>query len=167
MQPSTSATLTYAQPHVSPQAYDFDFNAIASSSTNQWNNAAALQPGIPNDMNMFSSAGFQPTPLTMAGNTYGLTNPMNTEPNYMNYDMSSGLFGDMNTTTPPTATFDAPGLPFRGLDFIRNYDQESYSPTGIGQDSLWQSFDPGAFGDDPELPFTALGDIPEAHEGRS
>jgi hypothetical protein len=119
-----------------------------------------------NDMDIFSSAGFQSNPLTMVGNTYGLANAMGSEPTFMNYDIAGGLFGDVNAnTTPPTATFDAPGLPFRALDYIRNFDQDSYSPIGVGQDSLWQSFDPGAFGDDPELPFTALGDIPEAHEG--
>ena len=47
------------------------------------------------------------------------------------------------------------GLPFRGLDFIRNYNPSGY--LAGDQDSLWQSYDPGAFGYDPDLPFT-LGD---------
>lgn len=55
--------------------------------------------------------------------------------------------------TPPTALFDAPGLPFRGLDYMRNYCPGSYT-IGSDQDSLWQSYATGAFGYDPDLPFS-------------
>ncbi|EIW62114.1 uncharacterized protein TRAVEDRAFT_115809 [Trametes versicolor FP-101664 SS1] len=71
-------------------------------------------------------------------------------------------------TTPPSAGFAAPGLPFRGLDYIRNYDPTSGSPNagagapyvGLGeQDQYWQPFDAGAFGVDPEVAFTLGGDF--------
>lgn len=58
------------------------------------------------------------------------------------------------TTTPPTSSFAASGLPFRGLDYIRNYNSDTvpnYMQSGI-HDS-WQTFDPSAFGYDPDIPF--------------
>ena len=61
------------------------------------------------------------------------------------------------STTPPSAGFPGPGLPFRGLDYIRNYNNTGYS-IGTDQDGLWQTFDPNAFGIDPDIPFT-LGDL--------
>ncbi|KAG1726185.1 kinase-like domain-containing protein [Suillus paluster] len=56
-------------------------------------------------------------------------------------------------TTPPTTLFPPSELPFLGLDCICNYG----SSVGIDPNSVWQTFDAGAFGFDPELPFT-LGD---------
>ncbi|KAI0637850.1 fungal-specific transcription factor domain-containing protein [Trametes polyzona] len=68
-------------------------------------------------------------------------------------------------TTPPSAGFAAPGLPFRGLDYIRSYDPTSGSGSsafgGLGeQDQYWQTFDSSAFGGDPEMAFTLGGDFP-------
>lgn len=69
------------------------------------------------------------------------------------------------STTPPTSSFTAPGLPFIGLDYIRNYSTNGYcSPTG-DQDSLWHTIDTRTFGFDPELPFTFMDASPELHEG--
>lgn len=68
------------------------------------------------------------------------------------------------STTPPTASFDAPGLPFRGLDFLRQYNSGGYyaGDNFMGEpESLWQSYDPIAFNYHPDLPFT-LGD-PDIH----
>ena len=61
------------------------------------------------------------------------------------------------STVPELSGFGGPGLPFRGLDYIRNYNG-GYT-LGADQDGLWQTFDPGAFGLDPEIPFT-LNDLP-------
>ncbi|OCH94255.1 hypothetical protein OBBRIDRAFT_769925 [Obba rivulosa] len=66
-------------------------------------------------------------------------------------DMGMGVYG--LSGTPPSAGFAAPGLPFRGLDYIRNYNPGGYAAGG-DQDQLWQSFDGGVFGLDPEIPFT-------------
>ena len=68
-------------------------------------------------------------------------------------------------TTPPSAGFAAPGLPFHGLDFIRNYDPAASSGSaGAGpsyvtdQEQYWQnSYD--SFGADPDIPFTFGGDF--------
>jgi len=67
------------------------------------------------------------------------------------------------TDTPPTSAFAEPGLPFPGLDFIRNFN-----PGGISEDSheqqdaLWRSFDAGEFKYDPDLQFTFGDFLPEA-----
>jgi hypothetical protein len=74
---------------------------------------------------------------------------------YQNYDQAADLSGGLGIPVSPTSTAYPTSLPFRGLDFIRNYSLSGY---GAGeQDSLWQSYDAGAFGYDPDLAFT-LGD---------
>jgi len=90
-------------------------------------------------------------------NAFGF--PPSLDPTYPGYEGSPDLAMTGVSTTPPSSSFAAPGLPFRGLDYIRNYNPGGYS---ADQDSLWQSYDPGAFGLDPDLPFTlgdTLGDI--------
>jgi len=49
--------------------------------------------------------------------------------------------------------FSAMGLPFSGLEFIQNYPPDGYS-TDPNSNSLWQTFDAGAFIQDPEMPFS-------------
>lgn len=80
--------------------------------------------------------------------------------------------GDMNmglspiATNAPSSGFSGPGLPFRAFDFIRNYNSGGGGyPVSGDQEGLWQTFDPGAFGIDPEIPFT-LGDAVESQEGQ-
>lgn len=47
------------------------------------------------------------------------------------------------------------GLPFHGLEYIRNYNGSNY----MGEpDSLWQSYDPGAFYDSSDIPLI-FGDV--------
>jgi hypothetical protein len=92
--------------------------------------------------------------MTYAG-TYGSAPSSLMESSYLSYEPSSSDMGALSTT-PPTASFAAPGLPFRGLDYIRNYNPGVYSTSS--DQELWQSFDPGNFGYDPELAF-ALGDL--------
>ncbi|RPD61888.1 hypothetical protein L226DRAFT_72642 [Lentinus tigrinus ALCF2SS1-7] len=68
-------------------------------------------------------------------------------------------------TTPPSAGFAAPGLPFHGLDFIRNYNPAAppgnpgAAPSYMNdQEQYWQnSYD--SFGVDPEIAFTLGGDF--------
>lgn len=74
-------------------------------------------------------------------------------------DSLLGLQQPMSTQgdTPPTSSFATTGLPFAGLDFIRNYTPGGY---GDGQDGLWQGFDGGEFRYDPDLPFS-LGELME------
>jgi len=58
----------------------------------------------------------------------------------------------MDTTTQPEA-FPSMGLPFSGLEFIRDYHPDGYSADAASR-SLWQTFDAGAFVQDPEMPFS-------------
>ena len=66
-------------------------------------------------------------------------------------------------TTPPSSGFAAPGLPFHGLDYIRNYNPASGS-AGAGpsyvndQEQYWQS-SLDSFTVDPEIAFTLGGDF--------
>lgn len=65
-----------------------------------------------------------------------------------------GMNGFLNALTP----LETPGLPFQGLEMLRNYNTGSHGyPNGMDQDSLWQSYDPGAFGYAPEVTFTLGG----------
>jgi len=68
---------------------------------------------------------------------------------YPSYGGSYGAMMDM--ATQPEA-FSAMGLPFSGLEFIQNYS-DGYS-TDPASSSLWQTFDAGAFIQDPEMPFS-------------
>ncbi|KII95791.1 hypothetical protein PLICRDRAFT_34739 [Plicaturopsis crispa FD-325 SS-3] len=147
---NSNSTLS-SQPSTSSQ-FDYQYGIPQQlpniSSGHQWpGNGDGDQDG----MDIYSGSQ-QGGLFAYSGNAYGAPS----EPNYLGYD-------DINGGGLSTASFAAPGLPFRGLDYIRNYNPET---VGSGQDSLWQSFDPGAFGYDPELPFTALGDISETNDGR-
>ena len=77
------------------------------------------------------------------------------------YDASDLMPGLSSLSTVPELTdFSGPGLPFRGLDFIRNFNGGSsgtFTPGG-SQGDMWQTFDPGAFGLDPEVAFS-LSDV--------
>ncbi|KAF7301468.1 Zn(2)-C6 fungal-type domain-containing protein [Mycena indigotica] len=61
---------------------------------------------------------------------------------------------------PELSQFAAQGLPFRGLEFIRNYGATTGNGANyeMGEQDLWHSYDPGAFQLNPDLPFT-LGDV--------
>jgi hypothetical protein len=74
---------------------------------------------------------------------------------YPTYDSTDMGVAELSTT-PPTASFAGTGLPFRALDFIRNYNTGGYT-MGEQDSSLWQSYDPGVFEYNPDIPFT-LGD---------
>lgn len=137
----------------SPHRYEFDYgvqpSVLSQSNLHQWE-------GNNNEQQMFSPASADPS---LYNNSFGTYGPFDTYGNYDTSDLSTmtGL-----STTPPLSSFAASGLPFRGLDYIRNYNPSGYI-TG-DQDSLWQSYDPGAFGYDPDIPFT-LGDIhQDAHD---
>ncbi|KAL4241486.1 ABC-transporter-regulating transcription factor-like protein [Abortiporus biennis] len=139
---------------VPPSQFDYDFGLSQSPPTERWRGH--------NDAN-----GLKLYPTTTDAHASGsnfANNPMytpqtpTTDTSYLGYgqDFNTGLSG---MSTPPISTqFAGPGLPFRGLEFIRNYSPGGYNLSG-DQDSLWQTFDPGAFGYDPEIPFT-LGDFP-------
>jgi hypothetical protein len=140
--------------HVSsPYDYSMHHSPLASSSTHQWDANPSESRGI----DMYSS----PT----QSHSFPYVNyeaQSNTDTPW--YSGSSDQRYSALSTTPPSASFAAPGLPFPGLDYIRNYNSNGYS-VGGDPDSVWHTFD-GTFGFDPELQFT-LGDAPsELHEGQ-
>lgn len=152
---SASTSYNYSTPispiqASSPPHYEYDYalqSGLIQANSQQWNGNGAdrrgsdMFPSGSQDPSLYGNFGPYSTPLDGGFTAFEATSDMNV----------TGL-----STTPPTASFNASGLPFHGLDFIRNYHPGGY-PTG-DQDSLWQSYDPGAFGYDPDLPFT-LGDI--------
>lgn len=68
------------------------------------------------------------------------------------YPYGGSYAGTVDMSTQPEV-FSAVGLPFSGLDFIQNYPPEGYL-TDPASNSLWQTFDAGAFIQDPEMPFS-------------
>ena len=138
----------------SPHDYGIHHSPLASSGSHQWDGG----PGDHRTVDMYAS-GSQPSSLPYA--TYEHSSS-SIDPTW--YNSSSDVGYNHLSTTPPTSSFPGPGLPFLGLDYIRNYNSNGYSTSD--QDSLWQTFDSGAFGIDPELPFT-FGESPsDLREGR-
>ncbi len=135
--------------HSSSPSFDYEYSmpSTLNQPNSQWSNA-----GDAHSLEMFS-ASQDSTAFATSFNPY--TSPV--DGTFTGFD-AADISNTMSSlsTTPPSSSFAATGLPFRGLEFIRNYNPGGYS-TGE-QDALWQSFDPGAFGYDPELPFI-LGDF--------
>ncbi|KIY67354.1 hypothetical protein CYLTODRAFT_353365 [Cylindrobasidium torrendii FP15055 ss-10] len=122
--------------------------------------ASSAQPSSP----LYSEFGFdsqigQPATTQWNGNSSGLGMD-----NGMLYDYGygsgiDGMYAGFDSSMGgATTSFDAPGLPFRGLDFLRNYnnaDEPAAPYLTAEQDSgLWQSYEPVNFDYVPELPFT-------------
>ncbi|KAG8218413.1 hypothetical protein J3R82DRAFT_4038 [Butyriboletus roseoflavus] len=137
----------------SPRDYGLHHGALASTSSHQWDGGSGDHRGV----DMYAS-GSQPSSLPYA--TYEHSSS-SVDPAW--YGSSSDVGYTHLSTTPPTSSFPAPGLPFLGLDYIRNYNTNGYSTS---DQDLWQTFDGGAFGIDPELPFTFGESSSDLHEGR-
>ncbi|KAF8665799.1 hypothetical protein AX16_000244 [Volvariella volvacea WC 439] len=152
---------SYASP-ISPvqqssSRFDFDYtmhnNSLSQTASQVWNgtNNGTLNGGAPNSVDR-RGMDVYPTgnDLALYGASFGGFPAL--DPVFAGFDTNGGLAG--MSTTPPGSSFAATGLPFHGLEYIRNYAPGVY----VGeQESLWQSYDPGAFGLDPDLPF-AFGD---------
>lgn len=139
--------------HVS-STYDYGVHQspLASSSTHQWD----VSSGEPHNVEMY-----QPGPPG-SSLPYATYEHQNIDPSwYTGTDMGYSTL----STTPPTSSFPGPGLPFLGLDYIRNYNSNGYSLVG-DQDSLWQAFDARSFGLDPELPFPLMESSTDHHESQ-
>jgi hypothetical protein len=132
---------------------------LAQSSSQLWNG----NNGEQNGMDMFPSDSQLPN-LAFDGASYG-GNPA-LDSNFYQYEGSQDIGGSLSgfSSSSSTALFATPGLPFRGLDYLRNYSTGAYSP-GNDQDSLWQSYDPGVFGYDPDVPFNLGDPQPDNQEG--
>lgn len=135
---------------VSTSHFDYDFG-LSQSPSERW----ATPDGNTNGLKFFPS-GSQSQPPYSPTSFAPPSSAGPVEQAYLGYDgvgLDPTLF--MPGSSPPSSSaFAATGLPFRGLDFIRNYNPAGY---GAGSDQEWQAFDPGAFVYDPEIPFT-LGD---------
>ncbi|KAF9076408.1 putative fungal-specific transcription factor [Rhodocollybia butyracea] len=154
---ASAHTFSYGSPGLSSvqipspryDSYEFgisnnNLNNFQSNSQQMWN---GQQQGVDMYSDMYGPNSVYPSPLE----------------GYSGFDPSHDGMNALSTT-PPTASFDAPGLPFRGLDFLRQYNSGGYyaGDNFMGEpESLWQSYDPIAFNYHPDLPFT-LGD-PDIH----
>lgn len=149
--------------HVSsPPQFDYDYAMLQNQNQNQNPSSPTLSQWNGNHNNNEQRQGLDMFPQD-SSMTFPYTNYHTHDSTYLGYDSQGGANGGGASglsTTPPTASFAATGLPFRGLDYIRNYNGGYPDSLGGDQDSLWQSYDPGAFGYDPDLPFTLLSDIP-------
>ena len=134
----------------SPVRYEFDFSLGRGpfgpqQSTDRW--AYDGEPFPSTSQNMLPTGAYEL--------------PSTVDPSYLAYggplsQLSSDFFG--TSTAPQTnSLLIHGGLPFHGLDYIRNFD-----PDGGEQDALGQGFDAGAFQYDPEIPFT-LPDLATEH----
>ncbi|KAJ7228882.1 fungal-specific transcription factor domain-containing protein [Mycena pura] len=159
--PTLASTSIYSYP-VSPTSatnqYEFEYGmqhsplSQANSAQQQWNGG--------------ESQGIDIYPSNMSYSSYGGYDGVDSHNySYGGSDMVGGSMAELSST-PPITSFAASGLPFRGLEFIRNYGSASTNGGGgysMEQDALWHSYDPGAFEVNPDLPFT-LGDmISETH----
>ncbi|KAH9007096.1 fungal-specific transcription factor domain-containing protein [Lactarius hatsudake] len=136
----------------SPARYEFDF----SSSTSQGpfgTQQGAERWGYDGDQFPGSSQNMVP------GGAY--EQPSTVDPSYLAYNSPSVGADFFGSSTAPAAgsSFLAGGLPFHGLDYLRNFD-----PEGGEQDALGQGFDAGAFRCDPEIPF-ALSELSKEQPG--
>lgn len=128
-----------------PDANELKFFPSGSQSQQQ-QSQTPTQPRNANPMAYSSSVQFVPSPSIDTSI-------------YPQYDRNPNMGLASPTTisgSPPSLGFAAPGLPFRGLDFIRNYNNAGYNT--IPEDQLWQNFDAGAFGFDPDIPFDFSGE---------
>jgi hypothetical protein len=134
---------------MSPVRYEFDFSASppfgSQATTEPWTYDGDRFPGASH--NVLSSGTYE--------------QPSTVDPSYLAYSgaQSQDFFG---TSAPSTTgpSYLTGGLPFHGLDYLRNFD-----PEGGEQDALGQGFDAGAFRYDPELPFK-LPDLPTDQTGQ-
>ncbi|KAI0699412.1 fungal-specific transcription factor domain-containing protein [Cytidiella melzeri] len=135
----------------SSSRFSYDFGVSRSPPENRW-----AGPSESNGSKFYdhssggyhSAYGLQPTASVDSSNSYGMS--------YDTNDLVSGL--STLSTVPELTDFSGPGLPFRGLDYIRNFNGGAFTP-GSEHGGLWQTFDPGAFGLDPEVAFS-LNDLP-------
>jgi hypothetical protein len=146
--PTTYGFTSSGQQLTTPHPYEYEFgvppSALSQSNVQQWN----VEQQTP-DQALF-------------GNPFGsYTSPFDS---YGGYDLTSDFAGGLTgLSSSLPSSFPASGLPFRGLDYIRNYNPSGFA-TG-DQESLWQSYDPSAFGYDPELPFSLGETSNELHDG--
>ncbi|KAF7331806.1 Zn(2)-C6 fungal-type domain-containing protein [Mycena kentingensis (nom. inval.)] len=150
--PTLGSTSIYSYPPLSPTTatstqFDFDYGMQGGQLNNggqqqQWSGSSDPQaldmypaPGAPGLNYTYGYDG-----LEIGG--YGPT------------EMGNGSMAEFSQ-------FAAPGLPFRGLEFIRNYGASTGNGAGyeMGEQEMWHSYDPNAFSLNPDIPFSTLGEL--------
>ena len=131
---------------------DMDFNgASASDQIMNWQSdvydESEMFRNLSQDSDGMGTQTFPSNPLAQGMMDNNLLAYGDTLNSLLGYNQPSAGQGD----TPPQSSFDALGLPFAGLDFIRNYTNSGYD---MGQDQTWKGFDGGEFRYDPDLPFS-------------
>ncbi|KAJ7781484.1 fungal-specific transcription factor domain-containing protein [Mycena metata] len=154
-QPSPTLASTtiynYPPPATSSNQYEFEYgmqpSPLAHTNNHHWNGSGGAEP---------QGVDIYPSGMSYAAsNSFSGYDIADSRGHYRHSDIGSNLAEI--SSTPPTSSFAATGLPFRGLEFIQNYGNGGGYSMGE-QDSLWHSYDPGAFEYNPDLPFT-LGDM--------
>jgi hypothetical protein len=131
--------------------FDYDYTMQPSplsqsqTSVQQWNGNRSGQDR--QAMDIYTNPSQEPT---LYGNAFGFGTTI--DGSYSTYEMASDMTLAGLSITPPGSSFAVTGLPFCGLEYIRNYSSTGFNPTG--EDSLWRSYDPVAFGLEPDIPFT-------------
>lgn len=134
--------------------YDGDSNLDMANSSDQIMNWQSdvydeneMFRNISQDSEGMGTHTFQSNPLAQGMMDTNLLAYGETLNSLLGYNQPVTGTGD----TPPQSSFDALGLPFAGLDFIRNYTNGGFD---LGQDQTWKGFDGGEFRYDPDLPFS-------------
>lgn len=137
----------------SSSANPFEFGyGPTLSSTSQFQPASFGWNGQGGDFDLFGQSTLNPS---------SFDNGSATQPMYDDTFFSSfGGLRDVDMSAPASSAnsaFAASGLPFRGLDYIRNYTPNSGELSGV---SVWPALDASTFGLAPDIPFS-LGDAVE------
>ncbi|KAG6880071.1 hypothetical protein C0992_006883 [Termitomyces sp. T32_za158] len=139
-----SSASVAAQPSPPRFEYGLQSSPLTQSNPSPW---PGNEDQLPTGLDMYVGGD-----SALYSNMYGYPSL-----DYPAFDSGDSNVGGLTVTSPSSTHFAATGLPFRGLEYIRNFNSGGYSVND--QDSLWHSYDPGAFGFDPDLPFT-LSDNP-------
>jgi hypothetical protein len=137
------------QPHPSASMGQPLLTPVSALPSQEW---AVPSPNDPNRNMLYPSPSQDPNNL-LFGNGQAPPNGF-----YYPFDEAGALAMD---GALPNPAFAASGLPFTGLDFIRNYPPDGYASTL--DDSLWQAIDPRAFQFENEAPWL-LADLPPIEE---
>jgi hypothetical protein len=135
----------------SSSQYSYEYNLSQSPRENRWNTSSDSNATIYEEVS--SPTGYAPANfgLQQTGNDVLLGNQFMSDQQLADMSQNLSLLQQASSSG-----FVGPGLPFRALDFIRNYNPAGYMMTD--QDALWQSLDPSTFMD-PDIPFTLGGEL--------
>lgn len=139
---------TLSSPTTASFEYDFSNLNQGAHINNHWN---GMDSGGDANMNMYTGDNVN-SPYTT---NFSMDDQYSG--NFASSQLES-LYPGFNGFSSTTEGFPAPGLPFRGLDFIKNYNTEATNNYPMADQDLWQQgYDPMSFEYGPDVPFS-LGD---------